>query len=95
MGASLLAESLWNLVKQPLGFEPEHLLTVRVLLPWDTRPEAVGNFYDDVQQRIENLPGVEAAGQISSRHLSRKLCLEESRSGLEAGLEHGIELGQS
>jgi len=29
------------------------------------------------------------------RHLSRKLCLEESRSGLEAGLEHGIELGQS
>ena len=28
-------------------------------------------------------------------HLSRKLCLEESRSGLEAGLEHGIELGQS
>src|ERR1700733_1222752 len=66
VGASLLAESLWNLVKQPLGFEPEHLLTVRVLLPWDTRPEAVGNFYNDVQQRIENLPGVEAAGQISS-----------------------------
>ena len=66
VGASLLAESLWNLVKQPLGFEPEHLLTVRVLLPWDTSPEAVGNFYNDVQQRIENLPGVEAAGQISS-----------------------------
>jgi len=53
-------------VKQPLGFEPEHLLTVRVLLPWDTTPEAVGNFYNDVQQRIENLPGVEAVGQISS-----------------------------
>jgi predicted permease len=66
VGASLLAESLWNLMKQPLGFEPEQLLTVRVLLPWDTTPEAVGNFYNDVQQRIENLPGVEAAGQISS-----------------------------
>jgi putative ABC transport system permease protein len=66
VGASLLADSLWNLMKQPLGFEPEHLLTVRVVLPWDTRPEAVRNFYDDVQQRIENLPGVEAAGQISS-----------------------------
>jgi predicted permease len=66
VGASLLGESLWNLMKQPLGFEPEHLLTVRVLLPWDTTPEAVGNFYNDVQQRIENLPGVEAAGQISS-----------------------------
>ena len=66
VGASLLAESLWNLMKQPLGFEPEHLLTVRVVLPWNTRPEAVRNFYNDVQQRIENLPGVEAAGQISS-----------------------------
>ena len=66
VGASLLAESLWNLMKQPLGFEPEHLLTVRVLLPWDTSQEAVGNFYNDVQQRIENLPGVEAAGQISA-----------------------------
>ena len=29
------------------------------------------------------------------RHLSRKLCLEESRSGLETALEHGVELGQS
>ena len=66
VGASLLADSLWNLMKQPLGFEPEHLLTVRVALPWNTRPEAVRNFYNDVQQRIENLPGVEAAGQMSS-----------------------------
>src|ERR1700722_18930893 len=53
-------------MKQPLGFEPGHLLTVRVLLPWDTTPEAVANFYNDVQQRIENLPGVEAAGRVSA-----------------------------
>lgn len=37
----------------------------------------------------------ESAMTLEHRHLSRKLCLEESRSGLEAGLEHGIELGQS
>jgi predicted permease len=65
VGASLLAESLWNLMKQPLGFEPEHLLTFRLVLPGNTRPEVVRNFYNDVQQRIENLPGVEAAGQIN------------------------------
>src|SRR6202008_3972938 len=66
VGASLLADSLWNLLKQPLGFEPEHLLTFRLVLPGNTRPEVVRNFYNDVQQRVENLPGVEAAGQISS-----------------------------
>ena len=65
VGASLLAESLWNLTKRPLGFEPEHLLTFRLVLPGNTRPEVVRNFYNDVQQRIENLPGVEAAGQIN------------------------------
>ncbi len=31
---------------------------------------------------------------IVAGHLSRKLCLEESCGSLEAGLEHGIELGQ-
>lgn len=66
VGAWLLAESLWNLTKQPLGFEPEHLLTFRLVLPFSTRPEVARNFFNDVQQRIENLPGVEAAGQINS-----------------------------
>jgi predicted permease len=66
VGASLLAESLWNLVKQPLGFKPEHLLTFRLVLPFNTKPEVARNFYNDVQQRIENLHGVEAAGQINS-----------------------------
>jgi predicted permease len=64
VGASLLSESLWNLTKQPLGFEPEHLLTFSIALPWDTKPAQARNFYDDVEQRIEHLPGVMAAGQI-------------------------------
>jgi len=66
VGASLMAESLWNLTKQPLGFKPEHLLMFRLALPYDTRPAVARNFYNDVQQRIKNLPGVEAAGQINS-----------------------------
>jgi methyl-accepting chemotaxis protein len=33
-------------------------------------------------------------GVTTTWHLSRKLCLEESRRSLEAGLEHGVELGQ-
>ena len=66
VGASLMAESLWNLMKQPLGFQPEHLLTFSVVLPWNTKPDETRNFYDDLQQRIEALPGVVAAGQMNA-----------------------------
>lgn len=66
VGASLLAESLWNLMKQPLGFQPEHVLTFSVVLPWNTKPDETRNFYDNVQQRIDSLPGVVAAGQMNA-----------------------------
>lgn len=66
VGASLMGESLWKLMKQPLGFEPEHVLTFSLVLPWNSKPEQTRNFYDDVQRRIQNLPGVLAAGQINA-----------------------------
>jgi predicted permease len=66
IGASLLGASLWNLVKSPLGFIPEHVLTFRLALPWDERPDAIRDFYFRVQQRLEILPGVTAVGQISA-----------------------------
>jgi putative ABC transport system permease protein len=66
VGASLLGKSLWNLVKSPLGFQPEHLLTFRLVLPWNAKPEATRDFYTHVQQRLEALPGVIAVGQTSA-----------------------------
>jgi predicted permease len=66
VGASLLGKSLWNLMKQPLGFDPEHIVSFSVGLPWDTKPEQARNFYEDVQRRIEHLAGVLAAGQIDA-----------------------------
>jgi putative ABC transport system permease protein len=66
VGASLLGESLWNLVKSPLGFVPEHLLIFRIVLPWDAKPDVIRKFYADVQQRMEVLPGVTAVGQTSA-----------------------------
>jgi len=66
IGASLLGVSLWNLVKSPLGFVPEHVLTFRLALPWDEKPDAIRDFYFRVQQRLEILPGVTAVGQISA-----------------------------
>ena len=66
VGASLLAQSLWNLMKSPLGFDPDHLLTFAVNLPWNAKPTAIRNFYTGVQQGIESLPGVTAIGQIDA-----------------------------
>jgi putative ABC transport system permease protein len=66
IGALLLAESLWHLVKNPLGFAPEHVLTFSVGLPWDTKEAQTRNFFEEVQQRIEVLPGVEAVGQMDA-----------------------------
>ncbi|MFP5226394.1 MAG: ADOP family duplicated permease [Acidobacteriota bacterium] len=68
VGASLLAESLWHLVKNPLGFAPQHVLTFSLRLPWDAdaKPGVTKAFFGDVQQRLEALPGVVAVGQIDA-----------------------------
>ena len=66
IGASLLAESLWKLMKSPLGFEPDHVLTFSVNLPWGSKPAWTLNFFGSLQQRIESLPGVIAAGQTDA-----------------------------
>lgn len=66
VGASLLTESLWHLLKNPLGFQPDHLLTFSVALPWDTKEPQVRNFFDTLQRRLETLPGVSAVGQMDA-----------------------------
>ena len=66
VGASLLAESLWHLLKNPLGFQPDHLLTFSVGLPWDTKEAQIRNVFDSLQQRLEQLPGVTAVGQMDA-----------------------------
>jgi putative ABC transport system permease protein len=66
VGASLLSESLWNLIKSPLGFAPDHLLTFEVSLPWSSNQAVIRNFFFSTQQKIEALPGVSAVGQIDA-----------------------------
>lgn len=66
VGASLLAESLWHLIKSPLGFQPEHVLTFEIKLPRNEKASAVKGFFDGLQSGISSLPGVIAVGQISA-----------------------------
>lgn len=66
VGASLLAESLWNLLKSPLGFQPDHVLTFAIKLPWNSKGIVVQRFYDELRSRIQRLPGVLAVGHVSA-----------------------------
>ena len=66
VGGLLLMQSLWKLTRSPLGFQPEHVLTFQIALPWTTDANAARNFYSELQRRIESLPGVTSVGQISA-----------------------------
>ncbi|HEY1583067.1 MAG TPA: ABC transporter permease [Chthoniobacterales bacterium] len=62
-GAGLTLRSFWNSENAPLGFEPNDVLTMTLALPearYDSN-EKVKNFYDELIQRVEALPGVAAA----------------------------------
>jgi predicted permease len=58
-----LVRSLLHLLQSPLGFEPRNVLTMNISLPPQRykNPESRGQFYDQVLEKIEALPGVEAA----------------------------------
>jgi putative ABC transport system permease protein len=72
IGAGLMVRSLAQLGRIDLGFNPEHLLTMRVQLPaaaYDT-PDKVVAFYAQLMQRVRTLPGVEHAGIVRSLPLA-------------------------
>ncbi|HLW75812.1 MAG TPA: ABC transporter permease, partial [Bryobacteraceae bacterium] len=59
-GASLLARSLWNLEAEPLGFQPQRIVTATFALNrarYDT-PAKWGPFYAELEQKLEAIPGV-------------------------------------
>jgi len=68
IGAGLMIRSFARLLAVDPGFKPERLLTLRLNLPsanyGDQLQQAA--FYQQLMQRVERLPGVEAAGAINS-----------------------------
>jgi predicted permease len=67
VGAGLLINSFARLSKVDMGFTPDHLLTMRVVLPQSKYPDQAKRtaFYDQLLQRVEALPGVQSAAVIS------------------------------
>ncbi|MEN3334847.1 MAG: putative transport system permease protein [Blastocatellia bacterium] len=64
IGAGLLVKSFRQLQAVDVGFDPWHVLTMRIVLP-DSKyaePEQIRSFFDEVLQRTASLPGVESVG---------------------------------
>lgn len=75
IGAGLLVRSLIALQNVDPGFDSNNVLTLRIDLArakYDT-PEKAAGFYQDLETRIGNLPGVEAAGLVTELPLSGQL----------------------
>jgi putative ABC transport system permease protein len=67
VGAGLLIRSFSALLGVDPGFNPSRTVTMRVAIPaskYDT-PERVRGFYDQLFERIDTIPGVQAAGGTS------------------------------
>lgn len=72
IGAGLLVRSLIQLQNVSPGFDPHNVLTMRVDLPRDkySTAEKSGNFFSQLESRINGLPGVEHVGMVSELPLS-------------------------
>ncbi|HEX7334941.1 MAG TPA: ABC transporter permease [Pyrinomonadaceae bacterium] len=74
VGAGLLIQTLFQLFRQYSMLEPEKVLTMRTILPREKyrEPQKRDNFYQQVLQRVEHLPGVVASGYSTSVPLAWK-----------------------
>ncbi|HEX8030827.1 MAG TPA: ABC transporter permease [Vicinamibacterales bacterium] len=72
IGAGLMMRSLAALGDVDLGFNPDHVLTMRVTIPAAKygSQEVVANFFDELQARVNALPGVTAAGIVRALPLA-------------------------
>jgi putative ABC transport system permease protein len=59
-GAGLMAKSFWRMNDHPAGFEPEHILTLRVDFPRGTTNRAKRDYTTRVLARLKTLPDVAA-----------------------------------
>jgi putative ABC transport system permease protein len=67
IGATLLAQSLYELTRIDVGFSPENVLTFSYDLPgeWEDNAGSWRWFYRDVFERIDAVSGVQAAGAVT------------------------------
>ncbi len=72
IGAGLLVKSFMRLQNVSPGFDPHNTLAMNVFLPGAKYPEDEQQraFFDQAQERIKALPGVDAVGMVSNLPVS-------------------------
>jgi putative ABC transport system permease protein len=75
VGAGLLLKSFWRLIHVHPGFQTEHVITARLSLPQPAYgaygdPTRRARFWQQLEEKIESLPGVEAVGATSELPLT-------------------------
>jgi putative ABC transport system permease protein len=71
IGAGLLVNSFIRLERVRPGFDERNLLTMRIDMPNPyAQPERKASFFDQLQQRVAALPGVEAVGLVTELPLA-------------------------
>jgi len=72
VGAGLLMRSFLRLMRVDPGFDSHNVLTMKVQVPRSKYKDgpAVANFYQQLLEKIQALPGVESAGAVSHLPLS-------------------------
>jgi putative ABC transport system permease protein len=75
LGAALLSRSLIELNRVPLGFDGSNVLTAQIQLPSAAYPAPadVVRFYRELDDRLEQIPGVQHAGFVRILPLSRTI----------------------
>jgi putative ABC transport system permease protein len=73
IGAGLVMRSFWRLMKADPGFDPHHVLAMSLMLPGSKYPDGPArvNFYHQLIEKVQALPGVESAAAISQLPLSQ------------------------
>jgi putative ABC transport system permease protein len=67
-GAGLVAQNLWTLLSTPMGFDPAHVLAMRLKLPArheNSIDAKAGVVFQEYLDRIEAIPGVLSAASVA------------------------------
>jgi len=67
-GAGLVAQNLWTLISAPSGFDPNHVVVMRLQLP-SRKPNlpdpTAGLMFQEYLERVQAVPGVDSAATVT------------------------------